>query len=332
MDILDLATSKDDLAALLEAHKQKFNTIDAVELAGYIKARVIGQDKVADDVASQIRRRLVMKQRGKPVGVFCFAGPPGVGKTYFAKVLAEKMYGDKKALQFFDMSQYGQAHACSTLFGQSKGYVGSDSYGKLTAALRDYPKCIVLLDEFEKADSEVHKRFLTAWNDGFITEASDGKKISTTDAVFILTTNAAAEKVGELAKTYADDRDMLVKTTKTCLQEAGFAPEVLSRIDHVFAFCSLEGMDVARVVALEVIALLDQYDLKLADQGIDPTILLDAIAKSDKGVQTNVREIARSIEQQLGDSLLEAKEAGAKTVRIISNDGVIVAEAVELNS
>jgi ATP-dependent Clp protease ATP-binding subunit ClpA len=241
------------------------------------------------------------------------------------------MYGDQKALQFFDMSQYGQPHACSTLFGQSKGYVGSDSYGKLTAALRDYPKCIVLLDEFEKAHTEVHKRFLTAWNDGFITESSDGKKISTTEAVFIVTTNAASEKVGELAKTYADDRDMLVKTTKTCLQEAGFAPEVLSRIDHVFAFCSLEGMDVARVVSLEVIALLEQYDLKLADQGIDPQILLDAIAKSDKGLQTNVREIARSIEQQMGDSLLEAKEAGAKSVRIIEMNGAILAEAVEFN-
>ncbi len=272
-----------------------------------------------------------MKQRGKPVGVFCFAGPPGVGKTYFAKVLAEKLHGDKKALKFFDMSQYSQAHAAASLFGQAKGYVGSDSYGKLTSALRDYPKSVVLLDEFEKADTEVHKRFLTAWNDGFITEASDGKQVSTCDAIFILTTNAASEKVGELAKIYADDRDMLVKTTKTCLQEAGFAPEVLSRIDHVFAFRMLEGLDVARVVSLEIVGLLAQYGLEVADgvDGIDVSILLSAIEKSDRGLQTNVREIARSIEQAMGDSLLEAKESGAKVVRIVASDGRIFAQAAD---
>ena len=328
-DILNQLTSPEKLAEALEAYRNKSQTIDAVELSNYIKTKVIGQDKVADEVAGQIRRRLVMKQRGKPVGVFCFAGPPGVGKTYFAKILAEKLYGDKKALRFFDMSQYSQAHAASSLFGQAKGYVGSDSYGKLTSALRDYPKSVVLLDEFEKADTEVHKRFLTAWNDGFITEASDGKQVSTCDAIFILTTNAASEKVGELAKTYEDDRDMLIKSTKTCLQEAGFAPEVLSRIDHVFAFRSLEGLDVARVVALEIVALLAQYDLKLADQGIDPTILVDAISKSEKGLQSNVREVARAIEQAMGDSLIEAKEAGAKAVRIIERDGQIIAEMTE---
>lgn len=328
-DILEKVTTLSDLQRLVEEQRNKTSTIDAAELAAHIKSRVIGQDQVADDVAAQIRRRLVMKQRGKPVGVFCFAGPPGVGKTYFAKVLAEKLHGDKKALRFFDMSQYSQAHAAASLFGQAKGYVGSDSYGKLTAALRDYPKSVVLLDEFEKADTEVHKRFLTAWNDGFITEASDGKQVSTCDAIFILTTNAAAEKVGELAKTYAEDRDMLIKTTKTCLQEAGFAPEVLSRIDHVFAFRMLEGLDVARVVSLEIIALLAQYDLEVADQGIDPSILLSAVEKSDRGVQTNVREIARSIEQAMGDSILEAKEGGAKIVRIVESNGKILAETAE---
>ena len=326
-DPLEKYSNPKKIADIIAEYRKKTQSIDAVELATYIKTKVIGQDKVADDVAGQIRRRLVMKMRGKPVGVFCFAGPPGVGKTYFAKILAEKLYGDKKALRFFDMSQYSQPHAASSLFGQAKGYLGSDKYGKLTEALRDYPKSVILLDEFEKAHSEVHKRFLTAWNDGFITEASDGKQVSTCDAIFILTTNAAAEKVGELAKTYEDDRDMLIKSTKTCLQEAGFAPEVLSRIDYVFAFRALEDLDVARVVALEIVALIAQYDLRISDEeGIDPMILADAIAKSEKGLQSNVREVAREIERAMGDSLIEAKEAGAKEVRIIERDGQIIAE------
>ena len=329
MDILDKVTNKESLLLALEERRKKSQIIDAGELAGFLKEHVIGQDLVADEVAAQIRRRLVMKQRDKPVGVFCFAGPPGVGKTYFAKILAQKLYGDKKALRHFDMSQYGQAHAASTLFGQAKGYVGSDSYGQLTSALRDFPKSVVLLDEFEKADPEVHKRFLTAWNDGFVTEASDGKKISTTQAIFVLTTNAASERIGELAKHYADNRDMLVTSSKAALQEAGFAPEVLSRIDHVFAFARLEGADVARVVALEIIALLAQYDLKLADQGLDQDILLDAMERAERGGHQNVREIARAIEREMGDSLVDAKASGAKVIRVSSLDGRIIAEAAD---
>jgi len=82
-------------------------------------------------------------------------------------VLAEELFKDKNHLHFFDMSQFGQPHAASSLFGSAKGYVGSNSYGTLTAALRDVPDAIVLLDEFEKAHPDVHRRFLTAWNDGF---------------------------------------------------------------------------------------------------------------------------------------------------------------------
>ena len=305
---------------------RKTQSIDSVELANHIKTKVIGQDKVAEDVAIQISRRLAMKQRGKPVGVFCFAGPAGVGKTYFAKILAEKLYGDKKALRFFDMSQYSKVDVISSLFGQPKGYFRPFRFENLASALRDYPKSVVLLDEFEKADTEVQEQFLAAWNDGYITEASDGKQTSTCDAIFILTTNGASDKVAAVAKTYEDDRDMLVKTTKTCLQEAGFAPEVLSRIDHVFAFRALEGMDVARVVGLEIVALLAQYDLKLEYQGIDDNILIDAVSKSEKGLQSNVREVARAIEHAMGDSLIEAKLAGAKEVRIIERDGQFIAE------
>ncbi len=328
MDILDLVTDKEKLAAAIKEQQKKTQTIDAAELAAYITSRVIGQDQVAAEVAAQIRRRLLMKQRGKPIGVFCFAGPPGVGKTHFAKVLAEKLSGDKKALQFFDMAQFSQPHSASTLFGQGKGYVGSDSYGSLTAALRNFPRAIILLDEFEKAHSEVHKRFLTAWNDGFVTEASDGRKISTTDAIFILTTNAASEAIGQLAATYADERDMLVQTTKAALQEAGFAPEVLSRIDHVFAFRSLEGMDIARVVALEIKSLVSQFDLEICDGGIDFAILARAVARNEQLKSGGVREFSRAIEQELSESIMTAKENGASIIRLTELDGRVVAEPV----
>ncbi|HLN23731.1 MAG TPA: AAA family ATPase, partial [Patescibacteria group bacterium] len=281
MDVLDRLTNKSVLERGLQQRQVKLEVIDAAELASYIKERVIGQDAVADEVAAQLRRRLAARREGKPVAVFCFAGPPGVGKTYFAKILAEKLYGSAKFLQFFDMAQYGQAHAASTLFGSARGYVGSNSYGALTAALRDHPNSVVLLDEFEKAHTEVHKRFLTAWNDGFVTEVSDGAKISTTGAIFILTTNAISKIIGDLALRHAGDRDELTRASKDALRDqGGFAPEVLSRIDRVFAFAPLEGLDVARVVALEIERLVVSYGLGVADGGIDPAILLGAIDRN----------------------------------------------------
>ena len=105
------------------------------------------------------------------------------------------------------MSQFGQPHSAASLFGQARGYVGSTNYGALTAALRDRPDAVVLLDEFEKAHPAFHKRFLTAWNDGFVTETSDGAKVPTNETVFILTTNAASRRIGEIGRDYRGDAE-----------------------------------------------------------------------------------------------------------------------------
>src|SRR5438128_120242 len=133
------------------------------------------------------------------------------------------------------------------------------------ANLRDVPDDIVLLDEFEKAHPEVHKRFLTAWNDGFVTEVSDGARVATNEAIFILTTNAASRRIGEIAETSAVEADEAARLAKAALADAQFAPEVLSRIDEVFAFRALKGLDIARVVALELETLTKQFGLAIAD-------------------------------------------------------------------
>lgn len=316
MDILNRLTNKDELEKKYQQKERETVLIDAEELAAYLKSKVIGQDPVADSVAAQLRRRFAARRKDKPIGVFCFAGPPGVGKSYFAKVLCEKLYGDQKFLQFFDMSQYSQPHAASSLFGQAKGYVGSNTYGSLTASLRDYPKSIILLDEFEKAHPEVHKRFLTAWNDGFLTETSDGSKLPTDGAIFILTTNAASRKLADLHSRYGTDQQELSDVIKRTLEEAHFAPEVLSRIDKFFAFRNLEGLDVARVVALEIEKVVHNFQLELADGGIDAEILLGAIEKHQKVVGGGVRELARAIENQITDAIIDAKSSNAKSISL----------------
>jgi ATP-dependent Clp protease ATP-binding subunit ClpA len=326
MDVLDRLTDRAALERSYDKQQSRLTVIDAEALAARLKAKVVGQSDVIDAMARQLRRRIAARRKDKPIAVFCLAGPPGVGKTYLAKVIADELFASRRHFHFFDMSQFGQPHAAASLFGQARGYVGSMSYGAMTAALRDQPESIVLLDEFEKAHPEVHKRFLTAWNDGFVTEVSDGARIPTTDAIFVLTTNAASRRIGEMAQEHKgplEDLSMMIKST---LGDAQFAPEVLSRIDEVFAFRPLRGLDVARVVALEIEKLVHQYGMDIENGGIDPTILLDSIERFGDSAQGGVRDITRAIERQITDSIIDANTQGASSIRLRAEGPVVRAE------
>jgi len=323
MDILDRLTNKPELEARI-AQQTDPVYVDADALAARLKSAVVGQAEVCEDLAAQIRRRSALQQRGRPVGVFLFAGPPGTGKTFLAKQLAEAL---GRKLLHFDMSQFARGTSASTqLFGSSKGYVGSDTYGKLTAALRDMPDCVVLLDEFEKAHADVHKNFLTAWNDGFITEASDSAQISTTRAVFVLTTNAATENLGELSQRLSREPDELRRASVQTLREAGFAPEVLNRIDRIFVFRRLEGLDIARVGALEIEQMIRGYGLEIAEGGIDVSVLYDLVRRQEKlGSVASSRDLVRAIEERIADSLIAARQAKLKRVRLAVEEDRVAA-------
>jgi len=287
---------------------------NAEELAAALKARVYGQDQVIDEIARTFRRRLIAKRPDKPVAVFCFVGALGVGKTYLAKVLAEVLYQDLRHLHVIDAGH----NAAAALFG----YPGSENYGRVTTALRGVPNSIMLIEEFGKANPEIQKRFLATWNDGFVTEGSDGATIAANDAIFILTFDTPTPQIDELVRDQADAPDALDRAVRSALLRAEFPPEVLSRIDEVYIFHELQGLDVARVVALEIENIAKQYDLQIVSSGIDPAILINAIDKV-AGTAGGVRAISRSIERQIADGLVDAKAAGATHVRLAGEGGKI---------
>jgi ATP-dependent Clp protease ATP-binding subunit ClpA len=290
------------------------------QLAAALKERVYGQDQVIDEMTRTLRRRLIAKRSNRPVAVFCFLGAPGVGKTYLAKALTEVLYQDLRHLHVIDAG-----HSSATaLFGQP----GSESYGALTTALRSVPNSIILIAQFGKASAEVQKRFLTAWNEGFVTESSDGTNIAANEAIFILTFDSSTRQIEELARNQADASDAFDRAVRSALIGAEFQPEALSRIDEVFIFRELQGLDIARVIALEIENIAKQYDLQIAGSGIDPAILMDAIDKVT-GAAGNVRAVSRYIEKQIADGLVDAKAAGATHVRLTREGGKTRVTAVD---
>jgi ATP-dependent Clp protease ATP-binding subunit ClpB len=230
--------TEDDIAAVIakwtgipiqQLHEGEIEKL--LRLKETLSENIIGQDKAIDEIVSAIQiHRMGFGSKQKPIGSFLFLGSSGVGKTQIAKTVAEVLFGSEKDLIRFDMSEYMEKHAVSKLIGAPPGYVGYESGGQLTEALRHKPYAIILFDEFEKAHPEVWNILLQMLDDGHITD-SMGRKINTKQTIMIMTSNIGSD----IFLAHEKVTDQVEKEVMAVLKQT-VRPELLNRFDSIVFF------------------------------------------------------------------------------------------------
>ncbi len=294
-----------------------------------LEKRVVGQDMAVTAVAEAIRRsRAGLQDPHRPIGVFLFLGPTGVGKTELAKAIAEQLFNQEDAIIRLDMSEYMEKHSVSRLIGSPPGYVGYDEGGQLTEALRRRPYSVVLLDEVEKAHSDVFNILLQIFDDGRITD-SKGRVVNCKNALFIMTSNlgsaALLERAEKSSKTLT--KEEILKLVDPVLK-SHFRPEFLNRIDEILPFLPLQESEMEKIVAIQ----LEGVKKRLHDRDIQlhwSKELLAHLAKEGYDAAFGARPLKRLIQQTivnpLSNEILEGKIGAGKTVNLkVSGKGEIV--------
>ncbi len=299
-----------------------------VNLETELSEKVIGQGKAIEAVSSAIRRaRVGMKSPKRPVGSFLFMGPTGVGKTELAKSLASALFDEAEALVRLDMSEYMEKNAVARLLGAPPGYVGYEEGGQLTEAVRSKPYSVILLDEIEKAHTEVFNILLQVLDEGRLTD-SQGRTVDFKNTVIIMTSNLAGTVILEYSQKISKNEEKLEKDKQTLENSISntlssiFRPEFLNRIDEVVKF------DPLSIDELQQIIILQTEDLKnlLLEQKINITIDKKVIHKiandsyePEYGARPLSRELRRQIENPLASKLLEDNFKNKKNITITLN-------------
>jgi ATP-dependent Clp protease ATP-binding subunit ClpC len=240
-------------------HVQEEETSRLVSMDVKIHDRLIGQDEAVHAVSRSIRRAYAgVKNPKRPVGVFMFLGPTGVGKTELSKTLAEFLFGDEDALIRVDMSEYMERFSVSRLTGAPPGYVGYDEAGELTEKVRHRPYSVILFDEIEKAHRDVFNILLQVMEDGILTD-SQGRRVDFRNAVLIMTSNVGSEFITDrdtLGFTdNVDDSDESYNAMKDRVTAEGrkvFRPEFLNRLDDIIVFHQLNRVEVKKIATLMI--------------------------------------------------------------------------------
>ena len=302
-------------------------------LKDYLAGRVIGQDAAVEKVALSIQRsRAGLKDENRPIGVFLFVGPTGVGKTLLAKELSKWLFDERRGLIRIDMSEYGEKHNVSRLIGSPPGYVGYGEGGQLTEAVRRQPYAVVLFDEIEKAHPEVFNAMLQIFDEGHLTDGS-GRKVDFRNTVIIMTSNvgsrAAVQRAVQVgystsSKTVVEQAAPQIEYRKAL--ERTFAPEFLNRIDDIIVFRTLTLEDVERIVELELRRLLVRtqrlgYKVEISAEAKRRLAVMGYEARY--GVRSLKRTLLDNVEEPLSTLIIEGRvNEGAKVKILPAKAGV----------
>ena len=297
----DVNTVLSEQTGISLAHLTKQEKQLLVDLENVLHENLVGQDAAVSLISKSLRARTIgVKNENRPVGSFLFLGPTGVGKTQTAKTLANVYYGSDKYLLRFDMAEYAGQEGLSRLIGS----VSRNQPGALTSAIKNKPASLLLLDEIEKAPSEVYNLFLSLLDEGQITDVF-GKKISCRHIFVIATSNAGSEKVRELvAKNTSPER--LQKEIVDFIQKRSiFTPEFLNRFDGVVVFHPLSSSELVQIAGL----LLKDLQKNLLGKNIHLEItddLCEKIAKEGYEPEFGARPMRRIVDITIGDVLGKA--------------------------
>ncbi len=306
-----------------------------------LRSRIIGQDEAIETIARAVRRaRAGLKDPRRPIGVFLFCGPTGVGKTELARALAEFMFGSQDNMIKLDMSEFSEKHTVSRLVGAPPGYVGYDDGGQLTDTVRRKSYCLILLDEIEKAHPEVFNLLLQIFDEGRLADAK-GRKVDFRNTIIIMTSNVGSDLIKkdsalgfatttDEVKTHEERYQRMKEKVLTELKNV-FKPEFLNRIDSTVVFRSLTKEDIRKIVDNElrkVERTLNQKGVRmevtdagkdwLGEKGYDPVF----------GARPLRRVIQDNIEDRLSEMLLAGQFAAGDTVRIDAEDGNLKIEPI----
>lgn len=264
--------------------------------------RVVGQDDAIAAVSNAIRRsRAGLQDPDRPLGSFIFLGPTGVGKTELARALAAFLFDDERALVRVDMTEYQERHAVSRMIGAPPGYVGYEEAGQLTEAVRRRPYSVVLLDEIEKAHSEVLNVLLQLLDDGLLTDGK-GRTVDFTNTVVIMTSNLGSQVIAEHAVRDGGDLDEEVRRQVTEALRAHFRPEFLNRIDDVIFFHSLGRAHIREIIAIQMRHLAKRLTGRRIAIELSETAL-DLLAEDGFDPAYGARPLRRTLQRLVLDPL-----------------------------
>ncbi|TFG00135.1 MAG: ATP-dependent chaperone ClpB [Promethearchaeota archaeon] len=301
------------VSKMLESEREKL-----LKMEERLEQRVIGQDQALKTVSNAIRRaRAGIQDPNRPIGVFIFLGPTGVGKTETAKALAEFLFDDEDALVRIDMSEFMEKHSVARLIGAPPGYVGYEQGGYLTEAVRRRPYSVILLDEIEKAHPEVFNVLLQIMDDGRLTDGQ-GRTVNFKNTVLIMTSNIGSEYILEAREQDEEiNEDLVLRTMRNY-----FKPEFLNRVDDVIIYNFLTKKQIKDIVEIQIrqlnetledhgvqVELTEEAKKVLADKGFDPEF----------GARPLKRAIQKYIQNPLSLKILEGKFLEGDIIKVDAN-------------